>query len=80
MPANQHTDGIDLQSKERRQDDHFNGRQYLTLSSLSKLTGFPEEMLKQELLLDCKIGDDGVISMEDLRSAMTRYLKDTFAN
>ena len=42
------------------------------LESLSKLTGFPVEFIKKELLLD-----EENISMSDLRQSIVRYLEST---
>lgn len=45
----------------------------IDLVSLAKLTGFPSEFIKQELLID-----DASISMDSLRSSMLNYLESTF--
>lgn len=51
----------------------------ITLQSLSELTGFPVEMINQELFLGSeKIAQDG-ISIEQLRSAMLHFIDDTLA-
>jgi hypothetical protein len=42
------------------------------LSSLAEMTGFPEEFIKNELLLD---GEE--IQMDDLRKTMLSYLDST---
>jgi hypothetical protein len=45
----------------------------VTISSLSDMTGFPEDFIKRELLLE----DDRNISMHELRQSALRYLEDT---
>lgn len=45
----------------------------VSISSLSDMTGFPEDFIKRELLLE----DDRQISMHELRQSVLRYLEDT---
>ena len=69
----------DINSKEQKENHRcsIEKSDYITLSSLSGLTGFPEELIKDELLLEKKITDEGALSLEDLRDAMFQYLKKT---
>lgn len=45
----------------------------VSISSLSDMTGFPEDFIKRELLLE----DDRQISMQELRQSVLRYLEHT---
>lgn len=45
----------------------------VSISSLSDMTGFPEDFIKRELLLE----DDRKISMHELRQSVLRYLEHT---
>lgn len=55
----------------------FNDESMVSLQSLSDLTGFPIEFLKNELLIGNKLSFDNKISMDDLRKAMCFYLNST---
>ncbi len=46
----------------------------VSLEVLAKMTGFPVEMIKEEILKD---HNDQEVSLEDLRSAMLSYIDST---
>lgn len=48
------------------------GEEMVDFGTLSELTGFPVDFIKQELLLE-----DGPVSMDDLRLSMLKYLDAT---
>ena len=50
--------------------DLFSDEDYVSVRSLSTLTGFPEEYIRQELLIE-----DEKVKMSELRSSMMSYLK-----
>lgn len=52
--------------------DTQNGK--VSLEVLAKMTGFPVEMIKQEIF---KGQNDQEVSLEDLRSAMLSYIDST---
>ncbi len=45
----------------------------ISLAALSEMTGFPLEMIQQELFL----GQTGEVALEDLRAAMLNYIDST---
>ena len=48
-----------------------------SLAELSKLTGFPIKMIKDELLLSQ--GENQDVSLDDLRTAMLKFIDQSFA-
>ena len=50
----------------------------LFLSDITKITGFPLELIRKELLIEEGNSKDAEISMKELRSAMLGYLDKTF--
>jgi hypothetical protein len=52
--------------------ENKNGK--ISLEALAKMTGFPIEMIKEEIF---KGQDDQEVSLEDLRSAMLTYIDST---
>lgn len=52
-------------------------QQVVSLSGLSQLTGFPIEVIKDELLLEDKVDVNGNLSMAGLREALGLYLDKT---
>ena len=52
--------------------ENTNGK--ISLEALSKMTGFPIEMIKEEIF---KGQNDQEVSLEDLRSAMLSYIDST---
>lgn len=60
------------------QDLNLNGSENkngkISLEALAKMTGFPIEMIKEEIF---KGQDDQEVSLEDLRSAMLTYIDST---
>jgi hypothetical protein len=50
------------------------GEMPVTLEELAKLTGFPIDFIKRELLL----ADEGDLSVEDLREKVLHYLNSEF--
>ena len=49
----------------------------ISIESLSELTGFPVELIKEELLVGDKVDPNGSLTMGDLRHAMRQYLTKT---
>jgi hypothetical protein len=49
-----------------------NSDEKVSISSLADMTGFPEDFIKKELLLD-----DEPVSMNQLRASMLTYLEST---
>ena len=60
------------------QDPGLNGSEIknekISLDALAKMTGFPVEMIKEEIF---KGQDDQEVSLENLRSAMLNYIDST---
>lgn len=52
---------------------HDNSAQVIDLGTLSKLTGFPTDFIKKELLIE----DIGQLDLEELRTKMVSYLEET---
>jgi predicted HTH domain antitoxin len=48
----------------------------VSLETLAKMTGFPIEMVKEEVFKG-RIGDNEDISLEELRAAMLAYIDST---
>ena len=80
MPAQIGLDESDtkFEIKRSKNDQDISDREFLTLTSLSKLTGFPEELLKNELLITDKISDDGTLEMDDLKKLFVWYWSKKF--
>lgn len=53
-------------------DVHTNGK--VSLEVLAKMTGFPVEMIKEEIFNG---KSEGEVSLEDLRTAMLSYIDST---
>ncbi len=51
-----------------------NKNEKISLDALAKMTGFPVEMIKEEIF---KGQDDQDVSLENLRSAMLNYIDST---
>lgn len=52
--------------------DLFNNEDYVSVESLSALTGFPKEYIREELFIE-----DEKVKMSDLRKSMMSYLSKT---
>jgi hypothetical protein len=65
-------EALKLSKKSGWQNNKSEGSQ-VTLRSLSELTGFPMEFIKEELLLD-----EEEISISDLRTKMQAFLVNNF--
>ncbi len=48
----------------------------ITLNALSEMTGFPMELIQQELFMG-KSPADGEVALEDLRAAMLNFIDAT---
>lgn len=64
--------------KESLQNSHK--EEAISLESLSKLTGFPVELIHQELFLGSNTVKDSGVSLDQLRSAMLNYIDTTLTH
>ena len=46
----------------------------VSLKELSAMTGFPENLISSELLIDHLVDEGGCVHLDSLRMAMVRYL------
>lgn len=57
-----------------------NGQSIISLKKLSLMTGFSEELIIDELLLNHTVDEKGRVDLETLRRAMISYLNRTVIN